>query len=191
MSVIDNPYAPPQANLSEPLARPSTFFVVAPRKLVIMTFLTQGFYSIYRIYKQWACYRQATGARIWPVARAFFSLIFLYQMVMKIRQQAELAGSTYQWSPRSVALALIVIGCLPWCYMWVLTPLTSFEISMCLTLVSIYLMTQVQGAVNALENEPKGEAYMRLTWVIGLWIVIGLCMYAFTIVSALRPPVVS
>ncbi|NIL20614.1 hypothetical protein AU074_26365 [Pseudomonas sp. ATCC PTA-122608] len=186
MSVIDNPYAPPQAELSQPLAAASTFFVVAPRKLVIMILLTSGMYFVYWFYKQWTCYRQATGANVWPVVRAFFSVIFLYPLIMKIRRQVEVKAPTYQWQPRSVAIGLVVCGALPYMYSWALAPLTAMKISACLTIVHLYLMVQVQRAVNQVENDLRGEVNKRLTLANCIWIAIGLCFYALSIVSAMR-----
>lgn len=185
MSVIENPYAPPQANLGTPSsASQTTFFVVAPRKLVLMVLLSQGMYSFYWLYKHWACYRQATGAKVLPLVRAFFSVFFFYSLVMKISQKLALDGVSYRWWPRSLALGLIICAFLPYTYIWFVTSLTTLKLSICLMILQVSLAAQVQGAVNQVEGDPNGKANIRLTWANGIWIMIGLGLWSLGFMSA-------
>ncbi|CRM05901.1 hypothetical protein [Pseudomonas sp. 22 E 5] len=185
MSVIENPYAPPQADLGTPSsACQTTFFVVAPRKLVLMVLLSQGMYSFYWLYKHWACYRQATGAKVLPLVRAFFSVFFFYSLVMKISQKLALDGVSYRWWPRSLALGLIICAFLPYTYIWFVTSLTTLKLSICLMILQVSLAAQVQGAVNQVEGDPNGKANIRLTWANGIWIMIGLGLWSLGFMSA-------
>ncbi len=187
MSVIENPYAPPQADLDSPSApRQPTFFVVAPSKLVLMVLLSQGIYSFYWFYKQWDCYRQSTGAKVLPLGRAFFAIFFVYSLVMKIRQKQALDGVSYSWRPQSLALGIIFCTLLPFTYMWFAAPLITFMLGICMAIVYVSLVVQVQGAVNRVEDDSRGEANKHLTWLNGFWIVIGLCMWGLGLVSALQ-----
>lgn len=186
MSVIENPYAPPQADLGSPSApRQPTFFVVAPRKLVLMVLLSQGLYSFYWFYKQWDCYRQSTGAKVLPLVRAFFAIFFIYSLVMKIRDKLALDGVSYPWRPQSLALGMIFFALLPFTYIWFAAPLITFILAICLAIVHVSLVVQVQGAVNRIEDDSHGEANKHLTWSNGIWIVIGLGMWGVGLVSAL------
>lgn len=185
MSLIENPYAPPQADLGTPSsACQTTFFVVAPRKLVLMVLLSQGMYSFYWLYKHWACYRQATGAKVLPLVRAFFSVFFFYSLVMKISQKLALDGVSYRWWPRSLALGLIICAFLPYTYIWFVTSLTTLKLSICLMILQVSLAAQVQGAVNQVEGDPNGKANIRLTWANGIWIMIGLGLWSLGFMSA-------
>lgn len=185
MSVIENPYAPPQADLGTPSsACQTTFFVVAPRKLVLMVLLSQGMYSFYWLYKHWARYRQATGAKVLPLVRAFFSVFFFYSLVMKISQKLALDGVSYRWWPRSLALGLIICAFLPYTYIWFVTSLTTLKLSICLMILQVSLAAQVQGAVNQVEGDPNGKANIRLTWANGIWIMIGLGLWSLGLISA-------
>lgn len=185
MSVIENPYAPPQADLGAlSSASQTTFFVVAPRKLVLMVLLSQGMYSFYWLYKHWACYRQATGAKVLPLVRAFFSVFFFYSLVMKISQKLALDGVSYRWWPRSLALGLIICAFLPYTYIWFVTSLTTLKLSICLMILQVSLAAQVQGAVNQVEGDPNGKANIRLTWANGIWIMIGLGLWSLGFMSA-------
>lgn len=182
---FENPYAPPLAELAPPSTKHTTFFVVAPRKLLLMILLSQGFYFIYWSYKQWASYREASGARIWPVARAFFSVFFFYSLAMKIRQKLELTNSRHRWWPRCLAIALTISAILPQVLGLFVETMSALKLNFCFLIVDAALMVQIQHAVNHLENDPQGKANCRITWANGIWIALGVSLWALGIVSAL------
>lgn len=185
MTAIENPYAPPQADLSKPsLIRQPLFFVVAPRKLVLMVLLSQGFYFSYWFYKQWACYRQATGAKIWPLLRAIFAVFFFYSLVMKVSKKLALDGTSHLWWPKTLALGLIICALLPFAYMWFVTSMTTLKLGICFLIVQVSLAAQVQGAVNRIEADPSGEANKHLTLANGVWILIGVSLWTLGFVVA-------
>lgn len=184
MSVHD-PYTPPQADLNLPVQRQPTFFVVAPRKLVWMVLLSQGFYTFYWMYKHWQCYRAATGASVLPLVRAFFGLFFVYSLVTKVQLALDMNQVRHRWWPRCVALGWIASAFLPLITVWFVTPLTGFKLSLCLIIVQIALSVQIQLAVNLLENDPTGQVNNRLTWANGIWICIGVFFWVVGTLSAL------
>lgn len=185
---FDNPYAPPQANLSPPAALQPTFFVVAPRKLLLMVLLSQGFYSFYWSYKHWSLYRAATGARVLPLVRAFFSVFFIYALAMNIKRVLDLKERPYRWWPRCFALGWITCTFLPLTFLWYVSPFNGLKISLCLLIVQAALSVQIQQAVNHLENDPQGHANSRLTWANGIWILIGMSFWALAVIEALYFP---
>ncbi len=180
-----NPYAAPRANLVQPIIQQPTFFVVAPRKLVLMVLLSQGFYAFYWLYKHWKSYRAATGARVLPLVRAFFSVFFVYALVMKIKQALDLKDAFYRWWPRCFALGWITCAFLPFTYIWFVSSLTALKLGLCLAIVQVAMAVQIQHAVNHLENDPRGHANSRITWANGIWICIGVFLWVFAISSAL------
>ena len=185
---VDNPYAPPRANLSPPAAPQPTFFVVSPRKLVLMVVLSQGLYLVYWSYKHWANYRQASGARIWPWARGLFAVFFYYSLAMKVRQKLALTDARHRWWPRCLALALTVSALLPPAFTWLVEPMTALKLSFCLLILDAALAVQIQHAVNLAEDDADGDANGRLTWANGLWILIGMGVFGLTFAWTLQPP---
>ena len=184
MSIAENPYAPPQADLTLAAARPAAFFVVAHRKLLVTMLLSYGLYGFYWLYKHWDAYRSATGARVLPVVRAFFSIFFAYSLVLKIKRALDLKDASYRWWPRCFALGWIGCAFLPYTYIGFVSPLTVVKVGVCFTIVQVAVMVQIQLAVNHLEDDPKGEANSRFTWANGIWIVIGVSLWALGIASA-------
>jgi hypothetical protein len=185
---VENPYAAPLADLSQSAADQPMFFVVAPRKLLLMILLSQGLYMVYWSYKQWAYYRQATGARIWPWARGFFAVFFFYSFAMKVRRKLELTNTSHRWWPRCLALGLTFSALLPQAYVWFVAPMTALKLNFCLMIVDAALAVQLQHAVNRVEDDAGGEANHRLTWANGIWILIGMSTWALTVFWTLNPP---
>ncbi|MBV4479861.1 hypothetical protein [Pseudomonas khavaziana] len=185
MFISENPYAAPQADLKTPSTGATTFFIVAPRKLVLMVLLSQGFYTFYWLYKHWSAYRAATGARVLPIVRAFFSIFFLYALVMKIKQALDLKDPAYRWWPRCFVLGWIICAFLPFTYVWFVSSLTALKVGLCFAIAQVAMSVQIQHAVNHLENDLTGQANHRLTWANGIWICIGVSFWVIAISSAL------
>lgn len=188
MSIAENPYAPPQADLTVAAARPAAFFVVAQRKLLVMMLLSYGFYGFYWLYKHWDAYRSATGTRVLPVVRACFSIFFAYSLVLKIKRALDLKDASYRWWPHYFALGWIGCALLPFTYIWFVSPLTAVKVGVCLTIVQVALMAQIQRAVNHLEDDPQGTANSRFTWANLIWMVIGVSLWALGIASVFLAP---
>lgn len=64
---------------AESLAMPN-FFIVSPKKLIIMSLCTLGLYDIYWIYKQWRTIANVMPKKISPFWRTFFSIFFIFQL---------------------------------------------------------------------------------------------------------------
>lgn len=60
------------------------FYVVSPKKFIIMFLGTLGIYHFYWFYKNWSNYRNETGAKVWPIARSFFSIFFVHDLFKKM-----------------------------------------------------------------------------------------------------------
>lgn len=184
----ENPYATPQANLALPVAHQPTFFVVAPRKLLLMVLLSQGLYFIYWSYKHWSHYREVSNARIWPWMRGLFGVFFYYSLTMKVRQTLRAGDASYPWWPRCLAIALMASALLPQVFNWFVEPLAALKINFCLLIVDAALAVQIQRAINHLENDAEGDANHRLTWANGVWMVFGVGLFGLTLALALQPP---
>lgn len=85
-----NPYAPPQASLTQPSPSKGEgplFFPVSLNKFFWMTMTTLSIYSVYWFYMNWKTVQDRTGENMIPFLRAFFSLFFCYQLLDRVRKQ--------------------------------------------------------------------------------------------------------
>lgn len=181
MSTIENPFAAPQANLQTASDGRTTFYVVSIPKFLTLFFLTSGFYFTYWFYKNWQCYRAATGIKVLALLRTIFSIFFVYSLFMKIRQRLLFSDRPYSWFPRLLALLFIVSACAANALIWVFDPITSLKASCGILILQAVLLTRVQKAVNYLESDPQGQTNARFTGLNGFWVVLGLCWWALAI----------
>jgi hypothetical protein len=175
----NNPYAPPKAAVAdvEPaVADGPAFFTVSRTKLIVMSTMTLTLYQVYWFYKNWACLR-ARGARVLPLVRAIFSVLFCYSLFDRVRKRRrELDGTELQ-------AGLLALGWI------VLTVLSNFSDSMLrlayanwlvvVTLLGSYLsvafLIPVQDAVNEINRAERPDlgANDQFTVWNALWMTLG------------------
>lgn len=186
MSIPEDPYATPRSALSWMPVREPVFFVVAPRKLLIMVLLTLGAYFVYWLYRQWALYRQAKGMRLWPWARVMFPGCYFCSLILRVMHELEQGESDYRWSPRCLAVAVFVGGCLPFTVLWLLSPFTALVVAGGVAAFQVALALQLQDAINYLECDPQGQGNERLTDANWVGVAVGLVGWAAVIAWCVR-----
>lgn len=174
MSIPENPYATPRSALSWMPVREPVFFVVAPRKFVVMVLFTLGGYFVYWLYRQWALYRQAKGMRLWPWVRVMFAGCYFCSLILSVMRELEQGESDYHWWPRGLATAAFVGGCLPFTVLWLLSPFTALAVAAGIAAFQVALALQLQAAINYLELDPQGQANARLTDANWVGIAVGV-----------------
>ncbi|WP_135290060.1 hypothetical protein [Pseudomonas kairouanensis] len=184
MSIPEDPYATPQSTLSWMPAREPVFFVVAPRKLMVMTLVTLGAYFIYWLYRQWTLYHQAKGLRLWPWVRVMFPGCYFCSLILSVMHELEQGESDYHWSPRCLAVAVFVGGCLPFTLLWLLSPFAAWAVVAGIAALLVALTLQVQAAINYLELDPQGQANARLTDANWVGIAVGVAGWLVVIAWA-------
>lgn len=184
MSIPEDPYATPRAALSWRPVREPVFFVVAPRKFVVMVLFTLGGYFVYWLYRQWALYRQAKGIRLWPWVRVMFPGCYFCSLILSVMRELEQCESDYRWSPRCLAVAVFVGGCLPLTGLWMLSPFTALAVAAGIGALQVALALQLQAAINYLELDPQGQANAQLTDANWVGIAVGVAGWLVVIAWA-------
>ncbi|HEX4381685.1 MAG TPA: hypothetical protein VH083_02005 [Myxococcales bacterium] len=75
------------------------WFSVSAPKFVLLSICSFGIYGIYWTYKQWKMVRDRQNEAVSPLARAFFSVFFIYPLLKRIRSNAEAGGVYAKYSP--------------------------------------------------------------------------------------------
>ena len=91
------------------------FFPVSPNKLVIMSICTFGLYELYWFYRNWKFLKEKRGLNISPFARAWFSIIFCYDLFAKIKSYAKINIIEVKFNPAGIAATYILLS-----VMWIL-----------------------------------------------------------------------
>lgn len=119
----------------QPAFNGAVFYPVSLSKLVILSVVTFGFYTVYWFYRNWLYRKQQDGSSIMPVARGIFNIFWYYPLYKSlvadsverfqenrvlIRSLAILfavlylaanlvAGEDYLWLPAIIALPLLLV----------------------------------------------------------------------------------
>ena len=114
MSTTENRYAPPVAPVADVDQQhdddETPFFAVSTLKLVLMIAFTFGIYQVYWFYKNWKRVREREGSSIWPFWRAFFMIIWVYPLFMRIRAAGEERGVQSAFAAGPLAIAFIILS---------------------------------------------------------------------------------
>ncbi|WP_028102869.1 hypothetical protein [Pseudoduganella violaceinigra] len=105
----NNVYAAPLSNLDDRIEAGSDdrFYVVSTRKMLILYFLTLGFYRLYWNYKNWSLHNKATGEGVWPVPRAIFSVFFTHALFRNVESH-DATGERGSWDAGKLSTAMVI-----------------------------------------------------------------------------------
>jgi hypothetical protein len=101
------------------------YFPVSATKLIVMSICTFGLYELQWFYMNWWHVRIATGKKIRPIWRTYFTVLFCYPLFRRIRASADAHEVSPRFSPgvmASVYIAIILLsGALeePWPFVFV------------------------------------------------------------------------
>lgn len=89
-----NPYAPPQAEVTDlgtvstgPVNSPA-FFPVSKTKLLVLSICSLGMYQYYWFYRNWKIIRERTGEDLSPFWRAFFAIFFIHSLFKRVKSHS-------------------------------------------------------------------------------------------------------
>ncbi|MCF7223816.1 DUF4234 domain-containing protein [Marilutibacter chinensis] len=188
-----NLYAPPQADLAEPVAdaRGDEFYVVAKSKFLLLFFVTFGLYQLYWFYRHWALYRRFRNVSLWPVPRAIFAIFFTHALAGEIDDRLNRSRQTYAWSPGTLATAFVVMEIVG----RICDRLSSYGIdnpyadwaSFGLMFPIGYVLWRIQDAANHACGQPDGDSNRRITWANGIWLVLGALFWLLVLAMLVVP----
>lgn len=84
------------------------FYPVSPLKFCLMSFTTMGVYLIFYFYRSFRYSRDHLGRKIWPGARAMFSVFFLYSLYQQVRVIAQQKSQGIRVSKGAAALLAVL-----------------------------------------------------------------------------------
>ena len=168
----------------------SNFYVVGPKKMLLLYFATFGMYKLYWVYKQWATYKRATNSDLWPVPRAIFSVFFTHALFEQVSLLIKHKRIDYRWNSQAAATTYVVatigaalVSRLP---RELVGAHGSFAILLGTLLVISPLLHNVQSAINVACEQPGGVGNRRLTWLNYLWVALGAVFWFFSIAGFMR-----
>jgi hypothetical protein len=187
----DNLYAPPQSAVIDVVAEQASpqFYVVAPVKCMALFIATLGLYSFYWFWRHWSLYKRRYAPGIWPVPRAIFQVFFTHSLFGKIDVRLKQVDPRYRWSPSALAWLFVIFMVLANLLDRLVrtglgSPVTDI-VSLSTMLPMCYALLQAQKAANAACGDPKGAANAQFTPINYVWLILGLGLWAVTVMGLL------
>lgn len=153
------------------------FYVVSPKKFIILFLGSMGIYSLYWFYKNWSNYKKDTGDKMWPVARSLFSIFFVHDLFKKMMGK----GSNQTGEMSKHVNVITVVYMFAYVASTVSDRLSGKEIGSPYTdYISIILLPVIGWALykaqllaNAACNDLNGDSNNKLTPLNYLWLFLG------------------
>lgn len=180
-----NPYQAPQSVVQdEPIGQTGEFYVVAPRKFLILMIGTLGGYQIYWFYRNWKLQNQISQA-YWPVARAIFAVFFTHALFRLVDDTLRKAQSTYTWGHQALATIFVVSaivsqGCTRLASRDVGSPVTDLLGFAALAPV-VWALYKAQDAINHASGDPQGLSNDQITGANIAWLAFGALLWLLTL----------
>ena len=179
--MADELYAPPQADVSVADTSEKAFYVVAPRKFLLLSILTLGFYDVYWFYKNWRIVKLRDNLDIWPPMRGLFYIFFTHSLFERVDTELR-AGDNYEdWHSSSVATVVVLLAISS----AILDRMTRYSVgepftdilSVLLIPVGAWVLLRAQKAINLACEDPQGSSNSSLTVGNWIWMILGGLMW--------------
>lgn len=181
----ENVYVPPLAELEPVVERPYEFYVVSPRKLMILATLTFGLYFYYWSFKNWSLYKQSTQADIWPWARGLLCIFFIHQLYRRANEKIQGSGRTFEWDFEQWATVFVVLTVGANLLDAVVRRVDGFAFLGGWLLLMIplraFVVSKSQPMINFAANDPQALTNSRFTALNCLFMIPGALLWAMTL----------
>lgn len=173
-----NPYAAPASapKDSAPADFEQIFYVVAPRKFLLLSILTLGAYWTYWFYRNWALLNRRDKA-YWPIPRAIFQIFFTHALFSAVDRELRARQIDYTWSPGALATVFVIANI----FNHLSDRILPYDDDSVLVLGVIFVMLvpltlplyRGQLAINASQGDPEGDSNSEITAANILWLLLG------------------
>lgn len=194
--MIDNIYAPPKADMADPVAAATSddmFYVVSQRKFTVLYIATLGAYEFYWFYRQWRTVRDrsrylgGSDGDIWPLPRAIFSVFFVHALFSAVAAHAAARGQALSWKHGLHATLLVIMLIAS----NILTKVPDNGYVGALSILAImaicYSECRAQGNINKSCGDPEGSSNRQFTWHNYACIALGGLVWAAILIKAIKP----
>jgi hypothetical protein len=153
------------------------FYVVSPKKFLILYLGTFGMYTVYWFFKHWNQYKKSSNEDMWPIMRGIFSIFFTHSLFSLFEMKYTYKTGEPPKSINYLATIYVVfaIGC-QICSKFsdngYGNPIT-FYLSLLIFPVSCWVLYKAQSLANYAGEDVSGESNSKLTGLNYFWLVLG------------------
>ena len=186
----ENVYAVPASvvlDVEDTPVADSGFYVVSPRKFVLLFFASLGIYQIFWFYLNWRRQKMAAGLKVQPAVRGLFALFFAHKLFRRIDNQLKARGVAHQWSPVRAATIYVVLTIFSAMSDRILEHSLGQRASGTLSIVTLCAvllpLLDAQRAINAASKDPDGIGNSRFSTANIVLLVAGACFWLLILAS--------
>lgn len=152
------------------------FYIVSPKKALILFIGTFGIYSVYWFFKHWSQYKKSTNDDLWPVMRALFSIFFVHSLFALFEMKYEQKNGEPPKSIKHLATIYVVFAvigqvCTQLVENGYNNPLTVI-FSVLIIPISGWIIYKTQSLANYAGEDVHASSNNKLTPINYLWIVV-------------------
>ena len=177
-------YQTPEAILSREEDGEAEFYVVSRGKFLILYAVTLGMYGVYWFYKNWRQYGAAHSMRIWPLARAIFSIFFAHSLFRFIYRRVIEVDEDRRWQPNLYATIYVVFDVIVSFFdgsRWLgISETMALTLDLILVFVIGWVLYNAQILANIACADVAGKSNSRLTLANYFWIL--LCVLIWVLI---------
>lgn len=152
------------------------FYVVSPKKFIVLFMGTFGAYSLYWFYQQWDYYRLRTDGKQWPIIRTLFPIFFVHSLLAIFSLDIKEKHVNEKQDVKYLATIFVLLSIVDYS----LNILTEqgiggayLDLHAFVTLpIFCWLLYKMQLLVNDICDDSNGESNNTLTPVNYCWIVL-------------------
>ncbi|TQV88305.1 hypothetical protein [Aliikangiella coralliicola] len=174
-------YKAPESEIIINQESEAEFYIVSPKKFLILFIATIGLYSVYWFYKHWSQYKLHNNENMWPVMRGIFSIFFAHSLYESIDRKIRDKKLDYLWSPSIVATVYVLFSVVQNVSNQLSTRDIGVPISDLTSIVFFPLIVwsvyKAQLAANIACGIPDGNINNDITPANIFWIVIGAILW--------------
>ena len=186
----NNPYKAPDANLilENTEADDYMFYIVSPKKFLLMFIGTVGMYQLYWFYENWSRYKANNQLTLWPAPRALFSIFFTHSLFRLVNQQLTLKEDDSKWkhsSSATLVVALTLITNMDSIIDKAFGELISYAVILIIVPVTAWVLYGVQVKINQSCGSTNGEENSTITGANIFWLILGGLLWMLMIMGIL------
>ena len=172
VTMSENIYATPSAEISEVGTDTPRYYVVSVTKFVVLSILTMDLYLIYWMWRNWRNVKQAEDSDIWPIPRAIFLVFFMHVLLDDVRQTLKEKQSSHKWAPMLIATIAILCIIISNAMSRFSDDLSMLDVvALGLGVVTAFVLAPAQRAINVACDDPGGRSNAGFTVWNWLWII--------------------
>jgi len=169
------------------------FYIVSPKKFLILFIGTFGLYTVYWFFKHWSLYKKSTNEDMWPIMRGIFSIFFTHSLfaLFEMRYTKKTGEAPKSINYMATIYVVFAIGCQICSNLSDRghgNPITLY-LSLLILPVSCWVLYKAQSLANYSGDDEQGKSNSKITGLNYFWLALGVVFWFLILIGLFATPV--